>query len=142
MADYPQITGYPNLYYHTYTDRKIPEETRRLGWITTKTTKEAMLSRLAQTVESRGLTIFCKNNLLEMQGFVWDAEKKRFCQNYRAPGSPLSHDDEIMALAIANECERTPGKIDSYRQAFERVGSFEDCSLCGSKASCLHARAM
>jgi hypothetical protein len=103
MADYPQITGYPNLYYHTYTDRKIPEETRRLGWITTKTTKEAMLSRLAQLVESRGLTIFCKNTLLEMQGFVWDAEKKRFQQNYKAPGSALSHDDEIMALAIANE---------------------------------------
>lgn len=103
MAEYPQITGYPNLYYHTYTDRKVPEETRRLGWITTKTTKEAMLSRLAQTVESRGLTIFCRNTLLEMQGFVWDAEKKRFQQNYKAPDSPLSHDDEIMALAIANE---------------------------------------
>jgi hypothetical protein len=103
MADYPQMTGYPNLYYHTYTDRKIPEETRRLGWITTKTTKEAMLSRLAQVVESRGLTVFCKNTLLEMQGFVWDAEKKRFRQNYKAPGSALSHDDEIMALAIANE---------------------------------------
>ncbi len=103
MADYPQITGYPNLYYHTYTDRKIPEETRRLGWITTKTTKEAMLSRLAQTLESRGLTIFCKHTLLEMQGFVWDAEKKRFRQNYKAPDSTLSHDDEIMALAIANE---------------------------------------
>ena len=102
-AEYPQIAGYPNLYYHTYTDRKIPEETRRLGWITNRTTKEAMLSRLAQRVETRGLTIFCRNTLLEMQGFVWDAEKKKFHQNYRAPDSTLSHDDEIMALAIANE---------------------------------------
>lgn len=103
MSEYPQMTGYPNLYYHTYTDRKIPEETRRLGWITTKTTKEAMLSRLAQTIQSRGLTIFSKTTLLEMQGFVWDAEKKTFRQDYKSPEAKLAHDDEIMALAIANE---------------------------------------
>ena len=103
LADYPQITGYPNLYYHTYTDRKIPEETRRLGWITNRGTKEAMLSRLAETLESRGLTIFSKTTLLEMQGFVWDPEKKSFRQNYKSPDSRLAHDDEIMALAIANE---------------------------------------
>ncbi len=103
MGDCPRLTGYPNLYYHTYTDRKIPEETRRLGWITNRTTKEAMLSRLAQTVESRGLTVYGKRTLLEMQGFVWDAEKKTFRQNYKAPEEKISHDDEIMALAIANE---------------------------------------
>jgi hypothetical protein len=103
LAEYPQITGYPNLYYHTWTDRKIPEETRRLGWITNRATKEAMLTRLAQSVESRTLQIFSKTTLLEMQGFVWDAEKKTFKQNYVAPDSRLSHDDEIMALAIANE---------------------------------------
>jgi hypothetical protein len=103
LADFPQVSGYPNLYYHTYTDRKIPEETRRLGWITNKTTKEAILSRLAQTVESRGLTIYCISTLLEMQGLVWDPEKKCFRQCYKAPDSKLTHDDEIMALAIANE---------------------------------------
>ncbi len=105
-AEYPQMTGYPNLYYHTYTDRKIPEETRRLGWITNKLTKEAMLSRLAQMIENRGLKIYSRNTLLEMQGFVWDAEKKTFIQNYRSPGSKLAHDDEIMALAIANEMRK------------------------------------
>jgi hypothetical protein len=103
LAEHPWMTGYPTLYYHTYTDRKTPEETRRLGWITSKTTKEAMLSRLSRTVESKGLVIYGKNTLLEMQGFVWDAEKKNFRQNYTAPDSRLSHDDEIMALAIANE---------------------------------------
>lgn len=103
LSEYPQMTGYPNLYYHTYTDRKIPEETRRLGWITNKTTKEAMLSRLALTFESRGLKIYSRTTLFEMQGFVWDAEKKTFRQNYKSPDSRLTHDDEIMALAIANE---------------------------------------
>ncbi len=103
LSDHPQMTGYPNLYYHTYTDRKIPEETRRLGWITNRASREAMLVRLAETVVSRGLTVFSKNTLLEMQGFVWDAERKTFRQNYRSPDSQLVHDDEIMALAIANE---------------------------------------
>ncbi|MBI5569301.1 MAG: hypothetical protein HY914_05085 [Desulfomonile tiedjei] len=103
VSDYPRMTGYPNLYYHTFTDRKIPEETRRLGWITNRTTKEAMLSRLAETVESRGLSIFSRTTLLEMQGFVWDSERKTFRQNYRSPDAKLAHDDEIIALAIANE---------------------------------------
>ncbi len=97
------MTGYPNLYYHTYTDRKIPEETRRLGWVTNRITKEAMLNRLAETIQDRGLCIFSKTTLLEMQGFVWDAEKKTFRQHYKAPDARLAHDDEIMALAIANE---------------------------------------
>jgi len=103
LAEYPQITGYPNLYYHTYTDRKIPEETRRLGWITNRSTKEAMLTRLAEALENRVLTVFSKCTLLEMQGFVWDAEKKTFRQNYKTPEARIAHDDEIMALAIANE---------------------------------------
>jgi hypothetical protein len=103
LSEYPQMTGYPNLYYHTYTDRKVPEETRRLGWITDKITKEAMLSRLALIFEGRGLKIYSRTTLLEMQGFVWDAEKKSFRQNYKPPDSRLAHDDEIMALAIANE---------------------------------------
>lgn len=103
MAEYPWMTGYANLYYHTYTDRKIPEETRRLGWITDKTSKEAMLSRLTCTFESKGLTLNSRLTLLEMQGFVWDAEKKTFKQNYTGPGANRAHDDEIIALGIANE---------------------------------------
>ncbi|MEW6349763.1 MAG: hypothetical protein AB1646_11925 [Thermodesulfobacteriota bacterium] len=102
-ADCPQMTHYPHLYYHTVMDRKIPEETKRLGWITNRMTKQAMLSRLARTMEARGLKIYSRETLLEMQGFVWDPEKKDFTQNYTPPNSSLAHDDEIIALAIANE---------------------------------------
>lgn len=103
LAQFPQMRGYPNLYYHTFTDRKIPQETTRLGWITTRATKESMLGRLAESLESRNLKIYNRSTLLEMQGFVWDAEKKTFKQNYRPPGEKITHDDEIMALGIANE---------------------------------------
>ncbi len=58
---------------------------------------------LALTFESRGLKIYSRTTLFEMQGFVWDAEKKTFRQNYKSPDARLAHDDEIMALAIANE---------------------------------------
>ncbi len=102
-AEFSQLTGYPNLYYHTITDRKVPEETKRLGWITNRVTKQAMLSRLARTLEARGLKIYSRETLLEMQGFVWDPEKKDFTQNYKSPYSNLTHDDEIIALAIAEE---------------------------------------
>jgi hypothetical protein len=103
LSDYPHMTGYPNLYYHTFTDRRIPEETRRLGWVTNRVTKESMLSRLSETVADRGLIIYSQDTLFEMQGFYWDAERNTFRQNYRAPGAAVAHDDEIMALAIANE---------------------------------------
>jgi hypothetical protein len=103
LAGFDMTAPYPNLYYHTVTDRRDPEETRRLGWITNTETKAAMLQRLANAFSANALTIYSRNLALEMQGLVWDAEKHRFRQNYRSPGSRLSHDDEIMALAIANE---------------------------------------
>ncbi len=103
LSDYPHMTGYPNLYYHTFTDRRVPEETRRLGWITNRITKESMLSRLSESIANRGLIIYSQNTLFEMQGFFWDVERGVFRQNYRAPGAGSAHDDDIMALAIANE---------------------------------------
>jgi hypothetical protein len=124
LSEYPQMTGYPNLYYHTYTDRKIPEETRRLGWITNRTSKEAMLSRLAETVAHKGLIIFSRTTLLEMQGFVWDAERKTFRQNYRSPDSHLGHDDEIMALAIANEMRTNTWQLRFFSSKLPSGGEF------------------
>ena len=103
MAGFDMTAPYPNLYYHTFIDRRDPQETRRLGWITNAETKAAMLQRLANSFSAHGLTIYSRSLALEMQGLVWDAERRRFRQNYRTPGSRLSHDDEIMALAIANE---------------------------------------
>jgi hypothetical protein len=80
--------------------------------------KEAMLNRLARAVEERGILIRSPRTLLEMQGFIWDAERKTFRQNYRAPGSKLTHDDEIMALAIANEM-----RLHCFRTRFIPAGN-------------------
>jgi hypothetical protein len=99
----PLSQGYPNLYYHTLTDVRVPRETSRLGWLTTSITKQAMLARLAESVQTQALTIYSRSTLLSMQGFVWDADRRCFKQTYRGAGDRLTHDDEIMALAIAEE---------------------------------------
>lgn len=106
LADYPWMTGYPNLYYQTRLDKKLPDETERLGWLTTRATKEAMLSRLAEAIDRREITVYDHLTLLESQGLVWDADHRSFRQNYKAPGSKITHDDCVMALAIANEMRR------------------------------------
>lgn len=105
-ASFPIKEGYPNLYYHTLTDVRVPKETTRLGWLTTTITKQTMLARLAESITSGALTIYSKTTLLCMQGFVWDAERRSFKQTYKAASDRLSHDDEIMALAIAEEMRR------------------------------------
>lgn len=93
--------GYPNLYYHTYTDRKNPEETKRLGWITTKTSKEFMLQHFQQIMYEDSIVIRSSNSKYEMQGFIWDPEHEKWVQRNPDPITKLCHDDEIMAGAIA-----------------------------------------
>jgi hypothetical protein len=99
----PGSPPYPNLYYHIVTDRRLLQETTRLGWLTTRASKEAMLGRLARAIEEGELTVFSKTTLMEMRGFVWDAQAGSFVQQWVSPDSRLAHDDEIMALAVANE---------------------------------------
>ncbi len=103
---FPLDQSYPNLYYHTLTDLRVPRETARLGWLTNAVTKQMMLTRLAESFNKGALTIYSKTTLLCMQGFVWDSERRSFRQTYRAAGEHLAHDDEIMALAIAEEMRR------------------------------------
>ena len=103
LADQAWMRTYPNLYYHARTDLRFPSETERLGFITTRESKIEILSRLSEAFENRTVTISVKTALLEMQGFVWDSERRNFRQNYRSPGDRITHDDIIMALAIANE---------------------------------------
>ncbi len=102
-ADQAWMKPYPNLYYHSRTDQRFPSETERLGFITTRESKIEILSRLAEAFEKRSIMIRNSTVLHEMQGFMWDPERRNFRQSYRSPDSSLEHDDIIMALAIANE---------------------------------------
>ena len=103
LSEQPWMKAYPNLYYHSQTDRRFPSETERLGFLTTRESKIEILSKLSEAFQRGSVRIYDRTALHEMQGFMWDAEKRNFRQNYRAPGSRTAHDDIIMALAIANE---------------------------------------
>jgi hypothetical protein len=107
LAQYPWMTGYTNLYYQKRLDTKLPDESERLGWLTTRPVKEAMLSRLGGAIEQEEIRVYDHVTLLELQGLVWDAENRLFRQHYREPGCKLTHDDSVIALAIANEMRRT-----------------------------------
>ncbi len=107
LAQYPWMTGYTNLYYQKRLDTKLPDESERLGWLTTRPVKEAMLSRLGGAIEREEIRVYDHVTLLELQGLVWDAENRLFRQHYREPGCKLTHDDSVIALAIANEMRRT-----------------------------------
>lgn len=107
LAQYPWMTGYANLYYQKRLDTKIADESDRLGWLTTRPVKEAMLSRLGEAIEAKEIRVYDYVTLLELQGLVWDPEHRLFRQNYRESGCKLTHDDCVIALAIANEMRRT-----------------------------------
>jgi hypothetical protein len=103
LPDYPQITSYPNLYYHTRTDRKTQEETQELGFSTSRKTKGAAISRLVQLLSDNNIDIWSKGLLLQLEGFTFDTQRQRYIQNYKDPITGEPNDDGIMALAIANE---------------------------------------
>ena len=76
LAQYPWMTGYTNLYYQKRLDTKLPDESERLGWLTTRPVKEAMLSRLGGAIEQEDIRVYDHVTLLELQGLVWDAGKQ------------------------------------------------------------------
>lgn len=99
---YPQLeAGYPMLYYHTTTDRKTREETRKLGWRTTRGSKELMLGELAESIKAMELEIPSAETVVEMDGFAWDAEKQDWVATYENRTTHMTHDDEIISLAIS-----------------------------------------
>lgn len=115
---YPQTRkGYPNLYYHTPIDKKVEEETIRLGWLTTKTTKSTMLQHFQQVVYDGGLILHSANSLYEMRGFAYDPRHGKYIQKNPDEQTKLCHDDEVMAGGIAlqmihySKSNRFTGKI-------------------------------
>jgi hypothetical protein len=120
---FPVTHGYPHLYYQNITDQRVPRETQRLGWLTTSISKQAMLAGLAESLRSGSLIIFCASTVLSLQGFVWDAERHCHRQMYKVPGERVAHDDDIMALAIAEEM-RAHGMAGRFMPIHIPAGDF------------------
>lgn len=101
LTQYPQILGgYPNQYYHTHIDKTTMEETERLGWITSKTTKDKMLAELQKTIIDDSVEIYDADLIYELEGFCLNKERNRPEATSKDPETRKAHDDTIMCFGI------------------------------------------
>jgi len=104
LSGYPQTSeGYPNLYYHTITDKTIVEHTNRLGWLTGPTSKKIMLAGLKSRINKNELILRSKTTIYELRGFGYDFEKRKYIQTYENPITKKANDDEVDSSGVTDE---------------------------------------
>jgi hypothetical protein len=102
--------NYPNLYYQTNLQKLENEEGERPGFKTTSSSKPAIIGRLQNAVKNLELKINDEVLLQEMKEYV------QF-EGGKTGAMPGSHDDHVMAAAIAVEVHRTHANRLSARRA-------------------------
>lgn len=106
-SEYTQISGgYPNLYYETTYDRRIVEQSSRMGWGQSRKNKDTILSALAEDFDNELLFIPSAQVLIQMQGFSYFPEKHNYGQTVVDDETDMAHDDSVMAMALANQMRR------------------------------------
>ena len=101
---FPQTkNGYPNLYYTIRTDKRSDEQTKVLGFSTSKKTKDNAITDLKGAYNAGYLGVPFYDLLWEMDGFAQDIVTRKFKQNNQDAKTRVPHDDCIMAFAIANQ---------------------------------------
>lgn len=75
----------------------LPIESVRLGWDTNTATRPAMLSQLKEAIDSKVLRIYDKSTIEELYSFI----VAQTSSSWKAQAEVGSHDDTVMALAIA-----------------------------------------
>lgn len=95
--------------YTIYTERKgigtteAVEQTTKLGWSTTSSSRPIMLSMLKEAVDNTLIQIYDKPTVNEMFAFIISQTSS----SWKAQAEQGSHDDLIMALAIAWQLYQT-----------------------------------
>ena len=98
------LKSYPNLYFHVHRDRKVAEESERMGWPTSQRTKKQMLEHLQESLIEDPWDVNSFPLLSQMNNFTWDPKKKTWGMGVEPdPLSGLVNDDSIIAFAIAHE---------------------------------------
>jgi hypothetical protein len=95
--------GYQNLYRHEEYSFGMGEMQKKLGWPTNATTKPVMLADLDSNLIHGGVIIRDAQTLSELRTMFWNGkggvEAVEGC-----------HDDDVMALAIANQIRKMPAR--------------------------------
>lgn len=99
--------------YRIYHDKKnvgsadSTEDTVKLGWTTSSSTRPIMLSMLKEAVDSRLIQIYDKPTVTEMFSFV----VSQTSTSWKAQAEQGAHDDLIMSLAGAWQLYQTENPI-------------------------------
>jgi hypothetical protein len=89
--------------YNIYQEKKnigtsdSTEDTVKLGWTTSSSSRPTMLSMLKEAIDNRLIQIYDKPTITEMFSFI----VSQTSSSWKAQAEQGAHDDLIMALAIA-----------------------------------------
>ena len=86
---------YPNIYHMKILDQVFLNETERLGWRTTVSSRRMILELLRSAVKENSLILLDPETLDELKTFIKNTQAGKM------EASPGNHDDRVMALAIA-----------------------------------------
>lgn len=89
--------GYPNVWRRRTLNQVWDTQTVEYGWKTTRTSKPLMIDELNQALRDREVHVYDQGTVGELRTFVRDEKGLMH-------GSP--HDDEVMALAVANQMRK------------------------------------
>jgi len=78
-------------------DTRTMEDTTKLGWTTSSSSRPIMLQMLKEAIDNRLITIYDKPTVNEMFAFIISQTSS----SWKAQAEQGAHDDLIMALAIA-----------------------------------------
>lgn len=88
--------GYGRIYRDNYHDDAVGRFVSKLGFFTTKPTRELLLNQLASTVDQEWFDIWDGRLQAEINGFAFNDDAKP-----KAEAGPGQHDDMLVALALA-----------------------------------------
>lgn len=118
--------------YRIYTEKKnvgntdSVQDSIRLGWTTSSSTRPTMLSMLKEAIDNKLLNIYDRPTINEMFSFI----VSQTSSSWKAQAEQGAHDDLIMSLAIAwqlYQTEQPPVEFhpaDLHEEIFDKEGFF------------------
>jgi hypothetical protein len=103
------------VYRRRQMDYKEKRETEKLGFVTSWSSKEALITHFQQLLRQGVPKIYHRKTIEEMKAFVWSDEASR----QGASASPGFHDDNLMATLLAFH-DFNPKRVEEIKVARSR----------------------
>ena len=110
--------NYPHLYYGEKFGQMTEKTTSELGWITTNSSKEMIISEATELFRDKRISLYDEATVSEMRSFVRNVDGK-------ATATKGRHDDRVMSMLIGLKMLQK-AKTNSSLNDIERGDSVED----------------